>query len=888
MNDIKYKYRRVNVGDKWHIEVTGLSPDSLEEVELMLQALKEKHNWPIERIVLVSNDEAGKGMANGVGLQYYNSYVKEIRIGRHRDDVHVDKWLGDTMNKLVRRQALQKAMNIAVNAENLDYSKIIALSNELASFDENNVRFSVDAGVINRLGKELVGRAETALSELIKNGYDADAEKVDLFFQGSDKVGGVLIIEDNGNGMNQYELLNGFMRISSTDKVHNPKSPVFKRKRAGRKGIGRFATQRLGHKLTITTQKEGAINSLQITIDWDKFIADTDLLSVENKIEVVAARDKGKGTTLRIEGLRESWSLAAIKRVYRFIAELLQPFPVSKKKADKVVDSSFKVNVYKVDPLGYKEEILNEQKAIYNQSLAVIEGHVNESGAAYWTLESDKLNIRKQKYDLSKRDDKLNVPFDYLRNVHLKAYYFIYDASLFPPSTMSSIQETMREQGGIRVYRNGFRVLPYGEQDDDWTGLDASVRRRVILAPHANNSFLGLVQITDQGGEQFDETASREKLIENDAFRELSDFTYRALIGAVLRVASIRDRKGTANEKRSPRTRKPSQAIADAASAGMDAVHELVNAGAVSSNANSESSNTYTSEIDMPNATSNSNTASSIIALKTALETIVEANREQEVDNEEKEQQTKVLIDEINQLRVLAGLGLVIGQFVHEIKTYVTSFNLNLEALTRLLTINPEAVEILETLKRNVESFSAYRSYFERTISDNIMRELEPIELRDVVRPFVRTISPDAESAFINLETPVFEGYNLFTIPMHRSEWASILFNLYSNAKKAIHRAESQGKMLIKCGKTKSVVYLDFSDNGDGIPPENESRIFDAFFTTSQPSTRSATFREELAGMGLGLKIVHDIVEGYKGRIIVAEPELGYVTTIRIEVPLNK
>ena len=45
------------------------------------------------------------------------------------------------------------------------------------------VSFSIGAGLINRLGKELVGRAETAVSELIKNAYDADATIVDLIFE---------------------------------------------------------------------------------------------------------------------------------------------------------------------------------------------------------------------------------------------------------------------------------------------------------------------------------------------------------------------------------------------------------------------------------------------------------------------------------------------------------------------------------------------------------------------------------------------------------------------------------------------------------------------------------------------------------------------------------
>ena len=151
-----------------------------------------------------------------------------------------------------------------------DYQKIQDLTAKLLEFDKHNVRFSIDAGVIHRLGEELVARHETALSELVKNSYDADAAVVNLYFKDTEIKGGTLTIEDFGNGMSRGELVKGFMRISSTGKVHEPVSPVHKRKRAGRKGIGRFATQRLGRHLTIITEKQSEDHAFQVNIDWDK------------------------------------------------------------------------------------------------------------------------------------------------------------------------------------------------------------------------------------------------------------------------------------------------------------------------------------------------------------------------------------------------------------------------------------------------------------------------------------------------------------------------------------------------------------------------------------------------------------------------------------------
>lgn len=186
------------------------------------------------------------------------------------------------------------------------------------------IGFTVDAGLIQRLGYELVGRAETAVSELIKNSYDADATIVDVDFIEPFQKGGILIISDNGIGMTEEQLINGFMRISSTDKVHNPTSLRFKRTKAGKKGIGRFAAQRLGEQLTIITQTQAVDFATKLTIDWNQYLIDNDLTSITFPLEIIDKK-KTEGTTLIIRNLREKWTDAAIMRIYRYVLDLFQP-----------------------------------------------------------------------------------------------------------------------------------------------------------------------------------------------------------------------------------------------------------------------------------------------------------------------------------------------------------------------------------------------------------------------------------------------------------------------------------------------------------------------------------------------------------------------------------
>ncbi|WP_185226451.1 ATP-binding protein [Chryseobacterium indologenes] len=768
------------------------------------------------------------------------------------------------MDRVKELARLKIRLSEEINKPQSDNNIIISISNQIAKLDENEVRFSVDAGIINRLGKELVGKQETAVSELIKNAYDADATIVDLIFENAWNKGGILIIEDNGHGMNREQLVNGFMRLSSSDKIHNPVSEKYKRQKAGKKGIGRFATQRLGSKLTIITQTRQSKDALKVIVNWDDFATDKDLMAVSNSIGLIP-KTKENGTILIIEGLREGWSDAMIKRVYRYTSELLQPFPLSKKKEEEKensIDEGFKSNYYRNDN-GNLVAIVDEEKAIFQHALAEIEGYVLNDGQGCWALKSDKLNFPQEVYPIGNSDkdkEDTNTPFNLIKGLHFKAYYYVFESSLFAPGTMTFIRNLLFEKGGIRLYRNGFRVLPYGEPFDDWLGLDKSNNRNIILAQHTNRNFFGFVELEDSNN-IFEETSSREGLIENEYLQELISFVYRSLTSAVMKVQALRGRKVTASQKGYKKEKdNPSEKVDTA----IEQIEDLFKG--------AETSNENTQEILTDKSTQT--TAYQIIS------ELKQAREEEKVKNKE-------LIDENNMLRILAGLGLVIGEFVHEVQRFLPGFDADISFLKNAVKDYKDVYERTELLEINVKSFSAYTSYFDKTISRNVHRELEPIELRDVVRSFETVISNDLRRASIEMLPTKFEGYDLFTVPMHPSEWASILFNLYTNSKKAIKRAKSNGQIFIRCGKDDKITFLEFSDNGDGISKENEEDIFNAFYTTSTASNHTSDDATALTGTGLGLKIVKDIIEFYNGEIYVSTPIDGFSTTIRIEIPKN-
>lgn len=755
------------------------------------------------------------------------------------------------------KQIREELSKILVENPN-DYSKILELSSKLASFDIDNVRFSVDAGVIDRLGTELVARQETAVSELVKNAYDADAKKVILKFENSDSIGGTLFIEDDGLGMTRDQLVNGFMRISSTDKLRNPLSERFNRKRAGQKGIGRFAVQRLGEKLTITTQTLKDDFALVLTINWNQYSGDIDLVNITNKIITVPKR-KEEGTTLKIEGLKDRWSQSAIKRIYRYVSAIIQPFPLSEQEENinknlNLIDPGFKT-VFKKTDNDKSIIIADESSMIYNHALAEIEGWIDNKGLGIYSVISKQLKIEEYG-EIGSDPDDMSQPFSELRKVRFKAYYYIYNKGLIPKMHETSIKTLSKTSGGMRLYRNGFRVLPYGEPKNDWLKLDASANQRSFLPVHSNTNFFGFVELSDTD-KKFNETSSREGLMENEALIQLQNFIYRTLMTCVLKVAEVRNIKIVSGQRKEGKLYEKIEVRIK------DIAHTL---------------EVLDQELEKEEG--------NIQIKRRRKQTLQKLQKDIKAVAELQKEETSKMLREKSMLRVLSSVGITIGQFIHEVRDYLINMESDVNFLLEKLRSDTALLERVLILEKNIATFQSYTSYFDNVISQNVVRELKPIEIQNTSEKFWTSIHNDANKSDIVFNIPERNGFYLYTLPMHPSEWSSILFNFYTNAKKAIKRTKKSGEIKIECGADEKYIYLEFSDTGDGISQENEERIFEEFFTTTSPnSLEEIDASNEITGTGLGLKIVKDIVSSYRGNIQVVSPKQGFSTCLRIEIP---
>src|SRR4051812_33826995 len=150
-------------------------------------------------------------------------------------------------------------------------------SNERDSaFDREHPTFTVDTHLFRELGELLVGRDSTALIELVKNSYDADAIEVEVHAQHLESArDGWIQITDNGVGMTPKIFEDGFLRIASRAKdLGDRRSLRFKRRFTGEKGVGRLAAHKLAELIDVTSfagdelRTNGAVG-VHGAIDWN-------------------------------------------------------------------------------------------------------------------------------------------------------------------------------------------------------------------------------------------------------------------------------------------------------------------------------------------------------------------------------------------------------------------------------------------------------------------------------------------------------------------------------------------------------------------------------------------------------------------------------------------
>ena len=715
--------------------------------------------------------------------------------------------------------------------------------------NQGELTFEVDARHIRQLGQELVGDRVTAVSELIKNGYDADANVVTVTFVPgpSDASAVALQVYDDGSGMTLEDIKQKWMVISTDTKEAEAKSKMYGRARAGRKGIGRFSAQTLGNTLTISTTVAGSSRRLIVDFQWDAYAAGKRLQDISNSYHYEECEPNEHGTALSIRNVRERWNRADIARVQDSVF-LLQP-PFSQHEPDAPapdIDPGFRVEVFwgSSPETGISASAVDD---VYAAATAWLTADIDPNGIARARIRSPHLKIDETR---EHPEQLLSVGPCSFRS----AYFVLAREALAPQSSISveRARQLARTYGGIRIYRDHLRVMPYGEPRNDWLGLDDLYRRRgQVLAPIGNINFFGELLLSREENVLIVDTASREGVVENEAFAELKNYLRDTIVWAVGFVASVRKRKPATTSKKRPQKREPSSR--------REIVRQL-----------------NSSVKDLEAAPDDRARDAAIASLKQT----VRAVEAEAVASDDTEQDAHTqLMDEVSLLRVLASLGGSVAVFAHEVRAVLSQAYAAVGDLAEDAK-GQEHRQALESAEDNLHSLMDLASYLEMYLSDTGRRRRTNLAISNVVTAFVKRIKPLLSRRGIEIETFI-EAPHYRTRKMAKSEFEAILFNLLSNAVRAVDQeGRSTKRIRIAVVAEGNQILLSFFDTGVGIPRSDWSRVFDAFYTTS-----SAEDAELGYGTGLGLTIVADIAATNEGRVGVVSAPDPYATCVQVVLP---
>lgn len=388
------------------------------------------------------------------------------------------------------------------------------------------------ASHILTIGKGIIKDFYTAILELVKNAYDADAEHVFIEIKledGSSKVH----ITDDGHGMTFDVVTQKWMVPSASDKARQRLSPYKKRTLQGRKGIGRYAASILGSDLFLhTTDKESLITT-ELLIDWDQFNNESAYLEdIDILIESFASENANPGTKLVIQG-KNTWSEKELDELVVALRRLLSPLDE--------VDKDFKIQL-KIEKansekyLDYSEDIkplpiLEYYHYRLHGTIKQTENLFGEKDrvVAYLTLENNNL-VNSMPAKLEK-EIVLSDDAKYCGEITIDIRAFDLDENPILKGGEISIEEAkkqLKELPGIAVIRKGFRVRPYGDKKVDWLSLNERRYNNPTMRLSVNQ-VAGFVGVQQEDESHLEEKATREGFKEDSYYDGLKQCIIQCL-----------------------------------------------------------------------------------------------------------------------------------------------------------------------------------------------------------------------------------------------------------------------------------------------------------------------------------------------------------------------
>lgn len=416
---------------------------------------------------------------------------------------------------------------------------------------EFELPFRPKARLLQLLGDQLIGSSRLAVFELVKNAYDADADRVEVELGGLKEGEPYIQVVDDGGGMSLDTIRDIWLvpahghREEQRDRNRRTKKG---RLPLGAKGLGRFAVHKLGDRIQLVTRAKNQKECI-VDIDWAAMVSEEMLSDAYVKVHTREPKiflGNQTGTHIKITQLRhKNWSRGDVRRLLKQLTSIASPF-------DQVSDE-FVTELNVPDHPEWIEDV-PDVDAFLRRAPWYFHFHF-ENGRISWEYEFRGITgIRVEPREKAREDQPLKVPPPDNRDDTLvskgrrkepvvapKAFtegigpvegtFYVFDRDkpiLAKIGDTQQLSAYLDDNGGVRVYRDGVRVYNYGEPGEDWLGLD--IRR--VNAPTkriSNNIVLGAVDLELEHSPQLVEKTNREGFDENGAYDRLK----RLIIGAL-------------------------------------------------------------------------------------------------------------------------------------------------------------------------------------------------------------------------------------------------------------------------------------------------------------------------------------------------------------------
>lgn len=416
--------------------------------------------------------------------------------------------------------------------------------------------FRPRARMLQLLGDELIGSPRLAVFELVKNAYDADANeaviRLDLTAQGEADAGvdqpdlpgldvaprgePAITMTDDGDGMT-LETLRSVWLVPGDDhrrrqRAESRRSPRHNRLPLGEKGLGRFAVHKLGNRIRLTTRARDA-DECVVEIDWNELIEKPFLDEAPVRIRVRQPEiftGDATGTRIEVRELRQpAWSRSEVRRLHNQITSICSPFEEPGRfRATLEVPG----NEHWIEDLPDFAALID--RALWKFSFRLDDGRF-DFRYEFREVPGFKLDgriVEKNGGSMKlppisgdgRTERKVVADAATTRGIGpVSGEFHVFDRDREVLQRLGDtrlLTSYLDEYGGVRVYRDGIRVYNYGEEGDDWLGLDL---RRVNIPTRriSRNIILGAIHLSLQSSSDLVEKTNREGFVENDACRRL-------------------------------------------------------------------------------------------------------------------------------------------------------------------------------------------------------------------------------------------------------------------------------------------------------------------------------------------------------------------------------